>query len=226
MNLPHALRFGSVGKLIPGVTCKIDTTDWPQEKQQREGEICFKGPNIFQGYWHNDKATKEAFDKDGWFHTGDVGYMDADGFLWITDRKKEIIVMSNGKKVPPQAIEGALKLQPHVAQACILGERRNYIAALLVPDWEALDKFALKNGIAAGDHEALVRDQRVVSLIESEVKSVNAELSPYEQVKKFWILGDDWSVESGELTPTLKLKRRVIGERFRGAIDKLYSASA
>ena len=224
VNLPHALRFGSVGKVVPGVQCRIDTGEWQGTRQDvAEGEICFKGPNVFQGYWKNKEATKAAFDADGWFRTGDIGYLDADGFLFITDRKKEIIVMSNGKKVAPQPIENALKLQPHLAQAAVLGENRNYIAALVVPDWEALEKFALKNGIPADDKERLVADPRVVSLIESEVEAVNRTLSRYEQIKKFWIVPQEWTADTGEITPTLKLRRRVIEEKFGAFIQKLYA---
>jgi long-chain acyl-CoA synthetase len=224
VNVPGALRFGSVGRAIPGVQCRIDTSEWKAvtERATAEGEICFKGPNIMQGYWRNDRATEEVFDDEGWFHTGDIGYVDKDGFLFITDRKKEIIVMSNGKKVPPQPIEGALKLQPHIAQACIVGEKRNYIATLIVPNWETIDKFALANGIASKDHAVLAADPRIVSLIEREVEAVNKGLSRYEQIKKFWIVPQDWTVESGELTPSMKLKRRVISERFGNLIEKLY----
>jgi len=226
VNTPTRLRFGSVGTCIPNVACKIDTTEWEPAKPRPapEGEICFKGPNVFQGYWRNDKATKDCFDADGWFHTGDIGYMDADGFLFITDRKKEIIVMSNGKKVPPQGIENDLKLQPHIAQAMVIGDDRNYIAALLVPDWETLEKFCRENGIATEDRARLVADTRVVSLFEREVEAVNARLSRYEQIKKFWILPAEWSVETGELTPSLKLKRRIVVDKFRDAIANLYPA--
>ncbi|HET6398586.1 MAG TPA: long-chain fatty acid--CoA ligase [Candidatus Thermoplasmatota archaeon] len=223
VNLPGAMRFGSVGRVIPGVQCRIDTDAWSDvAKQFPEGEICFKGPNVFQGYWKNKEATKEAFDRDGWFRTGDIGYLDADGFLFITDRKKEIIVMSNGKKVAPQPIENELKMQPHIAQAAVLGEQRNYIAALIVPDWEQLEKFAQQNGIAVQDRERLCADPRVVSLIEGEVEAVNRRLSRFEQVKKFWIVPRDWTVDSGELTPSLKLKRRVIHEKWGDLISKLY----
>ena len=224
VNTPTAIRFGSVGRTIPGVTCKIDTSEWEAAKPRPapEGEICYKGPNVFQGYWKNDKATKECFDADGWFHTGDIGYVDQDGFLFITDRKKEIIVMSNGKKVPPQAIENDLKIQPHIAQAMVVGDDRNYIAALLVPNWETLEKFCLENGIAREDRERLVADQRVVSLFEREVEAVNAKLSRYEQIKKFWILPAEWTVETGELTPSMKLKRRIILDKQKHGLKQLY----
>ena len=224
VNLPHQMRFGSVGRLIPDVNVKIDASAWEPAKARPfpEGEICFKGPNVFKGYWKNEAATKECFDDDGWFHTGDIGYVDGEGYLYITDRKKEIIVMSNGKKVPPQAIENALKMQPHIAQAMVVGDDRNYIAALLVPNWESLEKFALANGIARDDNERLVADPRVLSLIEREVEAVNKSLSRYEQVKKFWILPAEWTVDSGELTPSLKIKRRIILEKWKSAVGKLY----
>ncbi|MES2155630.1 MAG: long-chain fatty acid--CoA ligase [bacterium] len=227
VNRPGGIRLGSVGRTIPHVEIRIDTRAWeptrPHETDRpAEGEICFRGPNVMQGYWRNEEATKAVFDADGWFHTGDIGYVDADGYLFITDRKKEIIVMSNGKKVAPQAIENALQLQPHIAQACILGEQRNYIAALVVPNWQALETFALAAGIAAKDRERLAADPRVVSLVEAEVEAVNATLSRYEQVKKFWIVPVEWSVESGELTPSLKLKRRIIQDKFKLLVERLY----
>ncbi len=227
VNRPGGIRLGSVGRTIPHVQCRIDTSSWEPTRPAptgaaAEGEICFKGPNVMQGYWHNEAATKEVFDRDGWFHTGDIGYVDGDGYLFITDRKKEIIVMSNGKKVAPQAIENALQLQPHIAQACIMGDNRNYIAALIVPDWPALDAFALGAGVAATDRDRLVTDPRVLSLIEAEVEAVNAHLSRYEQIKKFWVVAAEWSVESGELTPSLKLKRRIIQDKFKVQVGRLY----
>jgi len=226
VNTPEALRFGSVGRVVPGTDLKIDSSEWPSTREGvTEGEICFKGPNVMQGYWKSDKATKEVFDKHGWFHTGDIGYVDEDGYLFITDRKKEIIVMSNGKNVAPQPLEGALALQKHILQACVIGDDRKYVSALIVPDFDGLDEFALKNGIAASDREVLVSDQRVVSLIEKEVEDVNRGLSRYEQIKKFWILPAEWSVENGELTPSLKLKRRVIHEKWKTTIERLYPGS-
>ncbi len=228
VNRPGGIRLGSVGRTIPHVQCRIDTTAWeptrpPEEGKPPEGEICFKGPNVMQGYWRDEVATRAVFDKAGWFHTGDIGYVDADGFLFITDRKKEIIVMSNGKKVAPQVIENALQLQPHIVQACLLGDGRNYIAALVVPNWPAVETFAVEFGIHATDRERLAADPRVLSLIEAEVEAVNARLSRYEQVKKFWIVPAEWSVESGELTPSMKLKRRVIQDKFKGMVKGLYT---
>ncbi len=222
VNRPDGLRFGSVGRPVPGVEIKIDTSEWVSAREGvTEGEICIKGPNVMQGYWKKDKDTKDVL-KGDWFYSGDIGYVDEDGFLFITDRKKEIIVMSNGKNVAPQPIEGALKLQPHIAIACVIGDNRKYMSALIVPDFEQLEAFALKNGIAADTHEKLVADQRVVSLIEKEVEAVNAHLSRYEQIKKFWIMPYEWTVETGELTPTLKLKRRIIDDKWHAVIQKLY----
>lgn len=222
VNHPAAARFGSVGQAVPGTEIKIDTSEWVSEREDvEEGEICIRGPQVMQGYYNQKAATEEVMDKDGFFHTGDIGYLDEDGFLFITDRKKEIIVMSNGKNVAPQKIEGLLKLQPHIEQACCIGDDRKYMTALIQPDFEALEAFATENGIAA-QGEQLVSDPRVVGLFEKEVEQVNAQLSRYEQLKKFWVLPEPWGVETGELTPTLKLKRRVITDRFRDVINKLY----
>ncbi len=222
VNRPGHLRFGSVGKAVPGAEIRIDTSEWESQRTDVvEGEIIVKGPMVMQGYYNNKKATNEVMDKDGWFHTGDVGYIDEDGFVFITDRKKEIIVMSNGKNVAPQPIENRLKLQPHIAQACVIGDKKKYMSALICPDWEALETFALANGIAAKGGQ-LVSDQRVVSLIEKEVEQVNTHLARYEQIKKWWIVDQDWTVETGELTPSLKLKRRVISDKFGNEIEKLY----
>jgi long-chain acyl-CoA synthetase len=222
VNLPYQLRFGSVGKSVIDTHIKIDVDAWVSARDDViEGEICVKGPQVMQGYYKNKSATAEVFDEDGYFRTGDVGYVDDDGYLFITDRKKEIIVMSNGKNVAPQHIEGLLKLQRHIEQACAIGDDRKYMTALICPDFEALELFAQKNGIAA-EGDALVADQRVVSLMEQEVEAVNAQLPPYEKIKKFWIVPHAWSVEDGELTPTLKLKRRVISEKFNSFIDGLY----
>lgn len=233
VNRPGAIKIGSVGKTLPKVQVKIDTAAWepvrPREPGQtghpEEGEICFKGPNVMQGYWKKKEATAAVFDAQGWFHTGDVGYVDNEGYLFITDRKKEIIVMSNGKKVAPQAVENALQLQPHIAQACILGEKKNYIAALIVPNWESVERFALEAGVTHKDRDRLASDPRVMSLIEQEVEAVNAHLSRYEQIKKFWILPAEWTVESGELTPSMKLKRRIIQDKFKADVERLYSKS-
>ncbi len=222
VNRPGHLRFGSVGKAVPGAELIIDTSEWDSQRTDVvEGEILCKGPMVMQGYYNNKKATAEVMDKAGWFHTGDVGFIDEDGFVFITDRKKEIIVMSNGKNVAPQPIENMLKLQPHIAQACVIGDKQKYMSALILPDWEVLEQFALQNGIA-GQGGQLVSDQRVVSLIEKEVEQVNAHLARYEQIKKWWIVDQDWTVETGELTPSLKLKRRVISDKFGNEIEKLY----
>lgn len=222
VNLPYQLRFGSVGKAVRDTEIMIDTSEWNSARTDVvEGEICVKGPQVMSGYYKNKSATDEVFDKEGYFHTGDVGFVDDDGYLFITDRKKEIIVMSNGKNVAPQHIEGLLKLQPHIEQACAIGDDRKYMTALICPDFEALEAFATENGIAA-EGEALVADQRVVSLIEQQVELVNAQLPRYEQIKKFWIVPRAWSVEDGELTPTLKLKRRIISDKFKTFIDGLY----
>ncbi len=224
VNRPGAIRFGSVGRPVPGAEIKIDTKEWQSQRDDVvEGEICVRGPMVMQGYFNNKKATDEVMDDEGFFHTGDIGFVDDDGFLFITDRKKEIIVMSNGKNVAPQRIEGMLKLQPHIALACAIGDDKKYMSALIVPDFEALEEFAKENGITNGDRKKLVSDQRIVSLIEAEVEAVNRNLSRYEQIKKWWILADDWQPGGEELTPTLKIKRRVVAKKYEDEIQSLYA---
>jgi long-chain acyl-CoA synthetase len=222
VNSPKALRFGSVGVAVPETEIMIDVSAWNSAREDvQEGEICVKGPQVMKGYFNNETATKEVFDADGYFRTGDIGYVDQDGFLFITDRKKEIIVMSNGKNVAPQPIEGLLKLQPHIEQACMIGDSRKYMTCLIQPDFEALEAFAVANGIAATGAQ-LTADQRVISLFEQQVEAVNAQLPRYEQIKKFWVLPEAWGVETGELTPTMKLKRRIITDKFGDIITTFY----
>lgn len=223
VNYPGHVRFGSVGHAVPRCETKIDTTGWESaRKDVVEGEICVRGPMVMKGYFHNDKATQEVMDEDGFFHTGDIGYIDDDGFLFITDRKKEILVLANGKNVAPQPIEGLLKLQPHIEQACIIGDDKNFVTALLVPDFEALEEYAATHGIVAGSGNELVATAEVRGLFEREVEAVNAQLARFEQIKKFEVLGEEWTVEGGELTPSLKLKRRIILDKFQPLVEKLY----
>jgi len=183
------------------------------------GEICFRGPNVMQGYWRNDKRRRRRSTPRLVPH-GDVGFLDADGFLWITDRKKEILSSPTARRWRAAHRERLAAAAAH-RSGHAGGRAPQLHLDLIVPDWAAIERFALRNGIA-GDREALSHDQRVVSLVEAEVEAVNAKLSRYEQVKKFWIVPAEWTTESGELTPTLKLKRRLIQERFASSIEKLY----
>jgi long-chain acyl-CoA synthetase len=226
-NTPNARRFGSVGRPIDGVEVMIDESaeHEPVEGRHPVGEILVSGKCVMDGYWKKEKETKQVMKKKGkatWFCTGDIGYLDDDGFLYITDRKKELIVLSNGKNVAPQPVENDLKLQPHIAQAVLIGDNRNYITALVAPDFEALAGFVESEGITTKDPEKLVNEPKVQELIKSEVAAVNGRLSRYEQIKKFRILPRELTQEQDELTPTLKIKRRVIDEHFGDIIDEMY----
>jgi long-chain acyl-CoA synthetase len=211
-NRPDRFKFGSVGLPLEGVTLRI----------AEDGEILAKGPNVAQGYFRRPEATAEAWDGEGWFHTGDIGEMDADGFLRITDRKKDLIKTSGGKYVAPQNIENLLKTQTHISQAVVIGDNRRYCVALLTLDLEEVERFARANRLEVDDRDDLHRHPRVVELVEAEVQEVNKRLASYETVKYFRILEGDFSQETGELTPSLKVKRKVVTERFRDLIDEMY----
>ncbi|MBD3870513.1 MAG: long-chain fatty acid--CoA ligase [Acidobacteria bacterium] len=205
------VRFGSVGKPGPGVELKI--TD--------DGEICVRGDIVMREYWRKPEATAETIDSEGWLHTGDVGHIDDDGFLHITDRIKELIVTAGGKNVAPQPIENALKTHEFIAQAMAIGDRRNFISALIVPQAEVLESWAGENGIE-GDLPTLCRDQRVIDHYQTALEAKMGTFSRYETVRKFTLVPDEFSQEAGELTPTLKLKRRVLLANYADVIDQMY----
>jgi long-chain acyl-CoA synthetase len=212
INFPDAYRFGTVGKVFPGDEVKIAP----------DGEILMRGPNIMKGYWKKEADTQEVLEPDGWFHSGDIGEFDADGFLRITDRKKDIIVTAGGKNVAPQNIENLLKQSPWISQAMVHGDKRPYLVALITLNADAATAFAKESG-KPFDLAALANDPGVVAKVEAEIQRANSKLSPFETVKKFKILPADFTVEGGELTPTLKVKRKVVTERHRGLIDGLYA---
>lgn len=195
---------------------------WTDEKIADDGEILIKGPQVFKGYWNMPEATAEAFTEDGWFKTGDIGEFDKDGFLLITDRKKELFVTSGGKNIAPHPIELAITAKPYVDQACLIGDARKYIAALIVPDFPELQRYAKHNNIAATSNADLVSNEQVKALIQKQVDEVNEKLPRYEQIKYYKVLDKPFSVESGELTPTMKLKRRIVFEKFKDEIESLY----
>jgi long-chain acyl-CoA synthetase len=205
------LRYGSVGKPGPGVEIKITN----------EGEVCVRGDIVMRGYWRQPEATAETIDADGWLHTGDVGHIDDDGFLHITDRIKELIVTAGGKNVAPQPIENALKTHEFIAQAMVIGDHRNFISALIVPQAEVLESWAGDNGIE-GDLPTLCRDQRVIDHYRAAVEAKMGAFSRYESVRKFTLVPDEFSQEAEELTPTLKLKRRVLLAKYAGIIETMY----
>jgi len=216
VNTPEALRLGTVGRPIPGTEIMI----------AEDGEILVRGPQVMKGYYNRPEATAEAIDADGWFHTGDVGELDADGFLRITDRKKDMIVTAGGKNIAPQPIENRVKLNPFVAEAVMIGDRRPYPVILVVPQFERLTAWAAANGIEAADRAALVADPRVQKKMEEEVFGMLAGLARFEMPKKLAVLAEEFSVADGHLTPSLKVKRRVVMERYRDVIEALYAGDA
>lgn len=206
---------GSVGPPIPGVEVRIG----------EEGEILTRGPHVMQGYFKNDEATRLAL-RDGWFHTGDVGQLDADGSLTITDRLKDLLVTAGGKKVAPQPLEARLKTSKWVSEVILLGDRRPYIVCLIVPNFANLEADAKVHGRAFASPGDLVAQPEARALIQAELDRVNQDLAPFEKIKKFALLERELSQEAGELTPTLKVRRRIVAERFAEVIERLYGTHA
>jgi long-chain acyl-CoA synthetase len=215
VNPPGRAKLGTVGPAIPGVELRI----------AEDGEILARGPNIMMGYYNLPGETAAALDPDGWFRTGDIGRLDEDGYLTITDRKKEILVNAYGKNVAPAPIENALKSSRYIEQAVVIGDRRKFLSALLVPDYDALRAWGRRWGIESGDNETLLADHRVRELILEEVRAVNHALSHSEQIQAWELLPRPFTVESGELTPTQKVKRRVVTERYAAVIDQVYKTA-
>jgi long-chain acyl-CoA synthetase len=205
-------RFGTVGCIIDGVEVRIAD----------DGEILTRGPHVMRGYWQRPDDTAAAIDQDGWFHTGDIGTLGADGYLTITDRKKELLVTSGGKKIAPAPIEALLKRHPLVAEAMLVGEGRKFPAVLIVPNFAALEQRLKVLGLPDGDRESLVVRDDVRSLYAEVVEPLNRELAQYERLKKVALLPTEFSIASGELTPTMKLRRRVVLERWQRVVDALY----
>jgi long-chain acyl-CoA synthetase len=210
-NTFDGYRTGTVGTVVPNLELRIAA----------DGEIEVRGTAVFAGYWQKPEATQKEFTEDGWFLTGDIGKVE-DGFLSITDRKKELIKTSGGKYIAPQPIEGKLKADALVGQAAILGDTRKFAAVLISPEFPALERWAKENGVTAKDHAALVADPKVQKQYEAIVKKVNATLEHHETIKKTGVVADEWTVEGGELTPSMKLKRRVILAKYKDKIDAMY----
>jgi long-chain acyl-CoA synthetase len=216
-NRPEDNRVGSVGLPFPGIEVKTDA----------EGEILVRGPNVMKGYYNHPQETAAAFTGDGWFKTGDVGHIDGRGHLFITDRKKELFKLSNGKYVAPQLVESLIKESQYVSQVVVVGAGRKSPAALVVPDWEALAA-ALPAEEAGGraPRAAWSRSPDAVKLVQRDVAELTAPLADYERVRRVALLADEFSIDGGELTPTLKVKRRVIDQKYGGLIDELYDGAA
>ncbi len=211
VNTLDHLKFGTVGRPIPGVEVRIAP----------DGEILARGPNIMTGYYKKEEETRETL-AGGWLHTGDIGHLDEDGYLVITDRKKDLIVTSGGKNVAPQPIENLLKQNPYVANAVIIGGSRKFISALIVPDFEKVEGYAQSNGIRYVNRRDLVQNEAIVRFLLEEADRSTPGLAPYEKVKKIALLERDFEIEEGEITPTLKVKRNVIERKYKDLIDSLY----
>jgi long-chain acyl-CoA synthetase len=205
------LRFGTVGKPIPGVEVKIAP----------DGEILARGPNIMKGYYRKEEETREALE-GGWLRTGDIGHLDKEGFLVITDRKKDLIVTSGGKNVAPQPIENVLKQNPYIANAVVIGGSRKFIAALVVPNFEKLEEYAKAEGVRYVNRRDLIQNEAVIRFLLEEVDRSTPNLAPYEKVKKIALLERDFEIERGEITPTLKVKRNIVEEKYKELIASLY----
>jgi long-chain acyl-CoA synthetase len=208
-------KFGTVGRPLPGVELRIAD----------DGEILARGPNIMMGYYHNAESTRAALDSNGWLHTGDIGTLDADGYLTIVDRKEDLILTSVGKHVAPQPIENDLKRHPLVAEAVLVGNRRKFIAVLIVPDFTALERRLADLNRPWGTRDAVVARADVIGLFQQAVDAVNAARAPFEQIKRFALIPSEFTIATGEMTPTMKVKRRVVEQRWRAVIDTLYEES-
>ena len=218
VNPPGEIKFGTVGRPFDEVKVKLAD----------DGEILVRGPNVMQGYYKRSQETREAIEPDGWLHTGDIGEIDEDGYLSITDRKKNLIVLANGKKVLPQHLEALLFESPFIFQTVIVGDRQNTIGALIVPAFDRLKEWAQAQAIkaAAGDRAGLARAPEVRRLIRQEIQRLTDGLADYERIRSFALLDRELTMEEGELTPTLKVKRRVVLDKYKGLIDSLYTPAS
>ena len=210
--LPHGLKFGTVGKPLKNLEVKIAS----------DGEILVKGPSISTGYYKNEEATKEAFDENGFFKTGDIGEITSDGFLKITDRKKEMFKTAGGKYIAPQSIENKLMESTFIGQVMVVGENRKFPSALIVPAFDVLSKWAKQKGIAVNSNEEIVKNPEVIHKYQEEISRLSSNFGHWEIVKKFILLPKEWTIDEGQLTPKLSLKRKVILKEHETALDKLY----
>ncbi len=211
-------RFGTVGRPIPGIEVKILQE---QGYREGEGEVLVKGPNVMQGYYKNPEATRDTINPEGWLHTGDIG-MIIDGFIKITDRKKELFKTSGGKYIAPQYIENLIKASLYIEQVMVVGAEKKFPGALIVPTFANLQEWCKLHNISVSSNEEMIKHPKVIQKIQEEVDKANENLAQYEKVKKFVLLPKEWTVDSGELTPSMKMKRRVITENYKNEIESMY----
>lgn len=211
VNRLEKIKFGSVGPPIPEVEVKI----------AQDGEILVRGPNVMKGYYKMAEETSEAV-KDGWFYTGDIGYLDEDGFIVITDRKKDIIVTAGGKNVAPQPIENALKTSAYMTDALVIGDKRKFMSALIVPDFEKLEEYAKDNKISFENRQDLINKKEIINFMQAEVDRATPHFASYEKIKKVALLEKEFTIAEGEMTPTFKIKRNVVEKKYKDLIDALY----
>jgi len=218
VNRVEAYKFGAVGKIIPGVQVKI-VKEHPDD---HDGEILAKGPNIMQGYYKLPKDTAETI-KDGWLHTGDIGYTDSDGFLLITDRKKNLFKTSGGKYVAPTPIENLFLANKYVEQFVLIGDKRTFLSALIVPDYDNLKDFAKANSVEYVDVPDLIKKKEIIQLFEREIVSIQKTLASYEKVRKFALMERPFTIEDGEMTPSMKIRRKIVEHKYQEEIERMYS---
>jgi long-chain acyl-CoA synthetase len=216
VNKPAAHKIGSVGRPLPNVEVRI----------AEDGEILVRGPSVFNGYWNRPEETMQALEPDGWFHTGDIGHIDDEGYLFVTDRKKDLLKTSGGKFIAPQPIEQKLKNNSLIAEAVVIGDKKKFPAVLIAPNFAELLPWAKANGIEIKDRQELVKDSRVREMYESIVANVNLDLAQFEKLKKVLVIADEFTIADGSLTPTLKVKRRVVEERYKALIQRMYAEQA
>jgi long-chain acyl-CoA synthetase len=212
VNRAHKVKYGTVGPPIHNVEHKIAP----------DGEILLRGPNIMKGYWRDEQATKEVIDEDGWFHTGDIGEIDEDNYLKITDRKKHIIVNSGGKNIAPLPIENLMAASPLVEQVVVIGEKRPFLSAIIVPNFDTLKTFADQNGLKYESNLDLMQKEEVKKLYDDLLRKISRGLASHEKVRRFLLVAEQFSIDKGEMTPTLKIKRKVVEQKFKDEIEALY----
>jgi long-chain acyl-CoA synthetase len=212
VNVPGKRKLGTVGPILPGVEVKI----------AEDGEILTRGPHVMKGYFNNPEATAQAIDGEGWFHTGDIGEITADGCLRITDRKKDIIINAYGKNIAPQPLEALLKSSPYIGTPVLIGDKRKYLAALIVPNFEKLERDAQNMGIQFSSRDDLVANDKVKTMIQGELDRFNQNLDRQEKIHRFTLLPRDFTIEDDEITPSLKVKRKNIDKKYKDLIDRMY----